>query len=402
MSQPPILLVCMSDLGHLQRQLSVVESLTARGRRAYVLTDPRFEAQVKQAGGILIDLYEGRPLEAADATSIPVPSRYVTFAACYLESLVRQLTPLRPALVIYDSFAVVAPLLARSLGVPAVSICSGHAALFERHLARLQVDPRVRTSLACLEAVRRLRDDYGLATASPFSYLDNLSPVLNLYGEPPQFLTDEERVRFEPVAFFGTLAPKVREAACGPGAFADSIDKPRAYMAFGTIIWRYFSEQALAALALIGPELGRRGWEVVISLGGRSSTGPDIAPLLGPGVRVESYVDQWSTLAQADLFVTHHGLNSTHEAIYHRVPMLSYPFFGDQPDLARRCEELGLAIPLGVGPFPPIGMADLERALEQLDREREVMAVRLLKARKWELETIAGRDAIIEQILQLG
>ena len=46
------------------------------------------------------------------------------------------------------------------------------------------------------------------------------------------------------------------------------------------------------------------------------------------------------------VFVTHHGLNSTHEAIYHRTPMLSYPFFGDQPYLANRCRDLGLSVPL--------------------------------------------------------
>ncbi len=402
MPESPILLVCMPEFGYLQRQLTVVQALTARGHQAHVLTDPRFAEPVRRAGGILIDLFEGRPLEAVDATSIPVPSRYVTFAAVYLESMARQLAPLRPGLVIYDSFAVVAPLLADRLGVPAVNICFGHAAFPARHLARIQQDPRVRTAPACLEAVHRLRELYGLTRASPFSYLDNLSPVLNLYGEPAQLLNAEERAAFEPIAYFGTLAPEMREAAGTQAAFAGIRGQPRAYVSFGTVIWRYYADRALAALALLGPELARRGWEVVISLGGRQPSPFEAAALTSPGVRIEPSVDQWATLAESDVFVTHHGLNSTHEAIYHRVPMLSYPFFSDQPDLARRCEELGLAIPLGVGPCPALGAAELDRALERLDRDRERLADRLAAARAWELETIAGREPIIERILQLA
>ena len=45
-------------------------------------------------------------------------------------------------------------------------------------------------------------------------------------------------------------------------------------------------------------------------------------------------------LAAADVFVTHHGLNSTHESIAERVPMLSYPFQWDQPGMAERCQAL--------------------------------------------------------------
>ena len=56
-------------------------------------------------------------------------------------------------------------------------------------------------------------------------------------------------------------------------------------------------------------------------------------------------MDQWAVLGETDLFVTHHGLNSTHEAIFNRVPMLSYPFFWDQPGLAAKCQAFGIARP---------------------------------------------------------
>ena len=47
-------------------------------------------------------------------------------------------------------------------------------------------------------------------------------------------------------------------------------------------------------------------------------------------------------LRQADIFVTHGGMNSISEALVYGVPMVVIPFMSDQPTNARRIEELGL------------------------------------------------------------
>src|SRR5690606_32811107 len=88
------------------------------------------------------------------------------------------------------------------------------------------------------------------------------------------------------------------------------------------------------------------------------------------GAEVEPFADQGARLATADLFVTHNGLRSTHEAVHARVPMLSVPFFWDQPDLARRSAELGLAVPLTEGAVeqPPDAAAVAVAVEAVLDR----------------------------------
>ena len=92
--------------------------------------------------------------------------------------------------------------------------------------------------------------------------------------------------------------------------------------------------EALAALDAISRACaGREDVEVAIGLGGHSID-PDVRRSLErENVAVLDYFDQWAALGEADLFVTHHGLNSTHESIYQRTPMISYPFFADQPQL---------------------------------------------------------------------
>jgi UDP:flavonoid glycosyltransferase YjiC (YdhE family) len=137
----------------------------------------------------------------------------------------------------------------------------------------------------------------------------------------------------------------------------------------------------------------------VVSLGGARL--PWASDLERPNVRVADYVDQWSVLREATVFITHHGLNSTHEAVFHRVPMVSYPFFGDQQGLAQRCRELGLALPLASAPRAPVSADGVSAVLAQMAASRPALEARLAQARGWELETVEARGEVIRRILEL-
>ncbi|MCR4312090.1 MAG: glycosyltransferase [Candidatus Uhrbacteria bacterium] len=58
-------------------------------------------------------------------------------------------------------------------------------------------------------------------------------------------------------------------------------------------------------------------------------------------------IDQPSVLTSTDVFVTHAGSNSFHEAVASHVPMVAVPFFGDQLLVASQIEKLGIGINLG-------------------------------------------------------
>lgn len=57
---------------------------------------------------------------------------------------------------------------------------------------------------------------------------------------------------------------------------------------------------------------------------------------------------QQEMLSRADVFVTHGGSNSLHEAVLSKVPTVVAPFFGDQMLISHRVEDLGIGIPLSV------------------------------------------------------
>src|SRR5262249_43138951 len=146
-------------------------------------------------------------------------------------------------------------------------------------------DPRVAIADECHRAAEALRTRYEFG-ATPFSYVSNLSPYLNLYCEPPEFLSTVEHAPFEPLAFWGALqdqhalTPRRDQAAGGPPARrlrhfpSEPAGKPilKVYAAFGTIIWRYFAAEALAVLAALANHIAERDDAcAIISLGGHAA-----------------------------------------------------------------------------------------------------------------------------------
>jgi MGT family glycosyltransferase len=403
MNQPPIVIVSMPERGHFNRLRPLIADLAKARIPTYVFTDLMFREEVDALGGRFVDLFAGRSIVSADATSIPIPCRYVSFAGRYAEAMAREIATLRPAVLIHDTFAVIGTAVANILGIPRVNVCAGHNLSLVVTPEALGM-PKVFVSNDCLRGVEALRVHYGMPNACPFSYASGLSPHLNVYCEPPEFLCAEERLSIEPVAFFGSLwTEQVDRETTAPAPFGEETSsRLRVYVSFGTVIWRYYEREAIAALRGITEALmGMPSVVAVVGLGGRVPNA-DTHQLASRNVRVESYLQQWDVLREAAVFITHHGLNSTHEAIYHQTPMISYPFFSDQPGLAKRCQELGLAVPLASALRGRIDPEDVRAAMACLTANRETMQERLAEARSWEMKTIRMRPQVIERIVGLS
>ena len=70
-----------------------------------------------------------------------MPSRYVSFAGVHAERLTREIAALEPALMVYETYSVVAPIVARALGIPYVNVSPNHAPVPSRVVAALREDP---------------------------------------------------------------------------------------------------------------------------------------------------------------------------------------------------------------------------------------------------------------------
>jgi hypothetical protein len=75
--------------------------------------------------------------------------------------------------------------------------------------------------------------------------------------------------------------------------------------------------------------------------------------------------------------------------------------FWDQPALAAKCQELGLARPLVEAPRGALRPGHVCAALEELARSAETTRDRLAAARAWEVRTVKGREAALDRMLAL-
>lgn len=391
----------MDEPSHVQGVLLVAAGLVRAGARCTVFTHRRHAAAVRAAGAVPADLFEGATVEEVDPGSRPVPVRFVTFAAEQAAVVAARVAELGAALVVYDTFATIGAVVARRLRLPAVNLSGGHALVPATYAERLAQDPRVEVSAACEAAVRRLRDDEGIADASPFLYVTATSSLLNLSPEPEEWLNDAQRAAFAPVAHVGSLPADGARPAAGPRpAPAGAI---RVHVALGTTVWRYFEAQAVAVLEAVAAAGRHRPLTVTVGLGGHDPGPATLARLRRSAAVVERWGDQRERLRSSDLFVTHHGLRSTHEAVEAGVPMLSVPFFWDQPDLARRCAELGLAVPVSAGAAAaPPGADAVAGAVESALARWEELQASMELARSWEERVVAGRDEVLRDVLDLA
>ena len=404
MTGPVVAMFCMPEHGHFMQLRALISGFVHSGCKVHVYAHRRYAAEVERLGARMVDLFTTHPIERADGESVPIPCRYVTYAAHYAEDVIEDLRAIRPDLIVCETFAVIGRLAAQQLGIPFINILLGHNIQPAHYLTALQTDPRLAISDRCHRAVEVLRSRYGLHDASPFSYIAGNSPHLNVCCEPAEFLTEEERRSFEPVAFFGCIPTPadLEEQPAVLGPFGDGQDRLRIYACCGTVAFRYYSDTIIRLFeALSEAVAGMPDACALISLSGAAVEKETLGRLRRPNVETVDYTDQWAALGKADVFLTHHGLNSTHEAIFRRVPMLSYPIFSDQPAMAKRCQEFGIAVPLTDSLRGPVGPDDIRAALATVAAGRDGIMTRIERARSMELEVMTQRPAVLARIMDL-
>ncbi|MFK4011637.1 macrolide family glycosyltransferase [Bacillus cereus] len=78
---------------------------------------------------------------------------------------------------------------------------------------------------------------------------------------------------------------------------------------------------------------------------------------------IRPYVPQLEILKYADVFITHGGMNSVSEGLYHNTPLVILPITNDQPFVAKRAEELNAGIVLN---HKSVTVAELKEAVNTL------------------------------------
>lgn len=164
-------------------------------------------------------------------------------------------------------------------------------------------------------------------------------------------------------------------------------DRPLALLSLGSLALTLLGMDRL--LEPILQALGELACEVVLTLGGQSTTSVDVGPAPA-NVHVTDYVPQAALLASCDLFITHAGFNAFREGLTAGVPMVALPSFGDQPVNANQIVALGVGERLDIDSFTAAELsAACTRVLTEPEPRRNARAIQR------ELLTLPGFEQLV-------
>ena len=333
---------CIPAHGHTNPTLGVVRELTARGHEVWYYSYEPFREKIESAGAKFV------PCEAFDAEQqlsekdavrigkdLALSTRVLVDTTLALdENVMRDMADWKPDCIVADSMAVWGKAVALKLGIPFVSSTTTFA--FNQHSARImkQSPGQLFSMLFSMPKInrdiQRLRAR-GYPVKSVLDIIANDDNTHTIVYTSPEFQPCSETFS-DKYAFVG---PSIRPAS---SRFPKTRER-LVYISMGTVNTKMLPLYKNCIQALKDSE-----YQVVMSVGSLV----DISQLgkLPENISAFPSVDQIAVLEQADVFLTHCGMNSASEALYFGVPLVMYPQTSEQGGVATRTEQLGAGLRL--------------------------------------------------------
>lgn len=329
---------CIPAQGHTNPTLGLVRYLVEAGHQVTYFSFERFRQAIQATGAqfVACDDYGDFDLGLDERESSDRSGKDLAFATHLLVQstlamegpALEALKALQPDLVVGDSMATWAKLLAKKLNLPYV--CSNTTFAFNKESSRY-----MRQSIWALlkllwsmpsinRELNRLRErGYEIGSVLDLIQNDEATPTL-VYTSP----------YFQPCwDSFGSnyhfIGPSIRPVQKPyPKTRAKTI-----YVSLGTVVHNEDFYRAVIEAFRDLPD-----YQVIIALGQSELNDWQGLP---DHIEIHDRVDQMAVLAIADVFITHCGMNSASEGLYHQVPLILCPQTPEQGAVAKRTAELG-------------------------------------------------------------
>jgi MGT family glycosyltransferase len=331
--------------GHINPSLALVQELVARGEEIVYYASDTFAPSIEQAGA----RYRAyRNVFLTDLIGLPERLHELSWllmrtTAEVLEEHLAAFRTERPDYLITDSVAPWGPWVAEILGVPVVTSVSTFA--FNRRVLAFAAAHGIRPRSAqlflsklqhivkALRLGRQLRLHHrvrGPGMAGLVVGHSGLNIVYTSRYFQPCAETFDDRFQF-----VGPSLAERRETTDFPW---EQVRHPvLVYVSLGTLF-----NTDVAFYRNCFEAFQDEDFQVILSLGSnvpRESLGP-----VPTNFMVQTHVPQLDVLGRTAVFVTHGGMNSVSESLYHGVPMVVVPQMSEQAIVGRRVEQLGAGL----------------------------------------------------------
>ena len=348
--------------GHVNPTLPVVGELLTRGEQVvYYLTD-EFEPQIRHTGssfrriegiqhrfrnppGTTFGLQANDPNLQQRMTAFFLPM--MTDSLRLIPRLIDRVKAEEADCIVYGRMCLWGRALGELLGLPTIAFSPTYAMnehsplrqmMYSRWSSILSGElsgPAAQAMSEFQETSKDLHERYGLP---PIELTDLFATEeeLNIVALPREFQPNAEALD-ERYVFVG---PCIAPRSDGSGFPLDKLaGRPLLYISLGTV---FNTDPRFYAACF--DAFANSDWQVVLSIG--TNIDPSSLGQMPNNFVISPHLPQLEILQNADMFITHGGMNSTMEAIYYGVPMVVVPQQPEQAMTAARVAELGLGISL--------------------------------------------------------
>ncbi|MCI2422440.1 glycosyl transferase [Saccharopolyspora sp. K220] len=331
--------VSMPGHGHVNPTLPLVQELVRRGHRVSYATNEKFRDAVESAGATLLPMpgeMPNRPPNMDPAELAEMMDRFIATAREGVAFLEEHLTGDRPDALCFDAMTMAGRFVAERMGLPDIALHPTYASNEQFSLrselmanASTPLPPEYRQIFQRMREVHeRLAADLGVKSANP---LEGPPASLNIVFIPREFQfagdTFDERFRF--------VGPSLGSRVVDPSWRRPDNAKPLLFISLGTAFNNQpeFFRNCLRAF-------GDGRWQVAMAVGEQVDPA-DLGPI-PDNFEIRDYFPQPAVLQEADLFLSHTGMNSTMESLCSGVPIVGVPQQPEQEANARQVEQLGM------------------------------------------------------------
>ena len=333
-----ILMINFPAEGHVNPTLSLVKAFTERGDHVHYITTEHFKGRIEDLGATVYthpDLLKEISIDSETPDGLSSFFRVHVQTSLYILQITKQLCEnIKFDFVIYDIFGA-GELVKEYLQIPGI-VSSPIFLIPTEFLETLPFHPNAEMPFQPDEIseqlLYRIEHEFGVKPKNNLQFMHNKGDITLVYTS--RYFQPNSDSFGENNIFIGPSISKRKTNVEFP---LESLkDKKVIYISMGTLLegLEPFFNTCIDAFSDFDGL-------VVMAIGDRNDRSkikkaPD-------NFIIASYVPQTEVLSEADIFITHGGMNSVHDAIHFNVPFVIIPHDKDQPMIAQRLTELEAA-----------------------------------------------------------
>lgn len=327
-------------IGHTYPTLKIVEELVKNNYQVDYYSFDFIKEDIKKTGANFISLDKYiNPEDRPDSSSIGIKleesiKSLVNISLSLEPELNKLIKNSNPNLIIGDSMAIWAKKISTELNIPLIVSISTFAFNQESQTNKGSLKDLFKFLISLISVNRHLRR----LKKENYNINDLLDIILNDVNYPSIIYTSK---LFQPKSEifpnnFQFCGPMIRDRT-------NSYKKKKAkliYISFGTVN----NNQEELIYELINILEGQTDIEVIISTGKNSDLFKRLNQKSYENIIIKEYIDQLAVLNEADMFISHGGMNSVSESLYLGIPLLLIPQTEEQKMVSDRVLTLGAGL----------------------------------------------------------